>query len=52
MIGALGNKDFKRLQLGIDRPSSRDPEVVASYVLHQFSKKERGELAGMFAKAE
>lgn len=33
--------DFKRLQLGIDRPNSRDPEIVANYVLTNFNSKER-----------
>ena len=52
VIGAVGGKDFKRLQLGIDRPSSRNPEDVANYVLTNFSKVEREGLPKMFEKAE
>ncbi len=52
MITALGTNQIKRLQLGIGRPSSRDPEDVANYVLTAFSKKERDELPGMFIRGE
>lgn len=52
VIGAVGGNDFKRLQLGINRPASRDPDDVARYVLSNFNKTEREELNAMFAKAE
>jgi PTH1 family peptidyl-tRNA hydrolase len=29
----LGSADFARVRIGVDRPDSTDPEVVASYVL-------------------
>ncbi len=38
IIKELRTNSFKRLQLGIARPESRDPEVVAKYVLTNFSK--------------
>jgi PTH1 family peptidyl-tRNA hydrolase len=44
VIGAVGGKDFERLQLGIGRPNSRDPEAVSNYVLQNFTKAERGGL--------
>lgn len=33
-------KDLLRLQLGIDRPVSRDPEVVADFVLKKMSRRD------------
>ncbi len=35
-----GATDYLRLKIGIDRPESRDPEVVCQYVLEDFTKKE------------
>lgn len=35
-----GEKDFLRLKIGIDRPPSKEPEVVASYVLEKFGLEE------------
>ena len=32
-----GGKDFKRLKIGIDRPKSKNPVIVASYVLSNFT---------------
>lgn len=52
IIGAVGGNDFRRLQLGIDRPVSHQPDDVAKYVLCNFSKSEREGLAAMFVKAE
>lgn len=52
VIGAVGGKEFKRLQLGIGRPNSRDPEAVSNYVLQNFTKAERGGLEAMFQKGE
>ena len=52
VIGAMGGKNFRRLQLGIDRPKSREPEDVANYVLNNFPKAEREGLQKMFDKSE
>ena len=52
MIAAVGTNQIPRLQLGIGRPSSREPEAVASYVLSAFSRAEREGLAGAFVKGE
>jgi PTH1 family peptidyl-tRNA hydrolase len=35
---ALGGTDFWRVRLGVGRPSSTDPEIVAAYVLAPFSE--------------
>jgi len=32
----LGGRDFARVRVGVGRPDSTDPEVVASYVLSRF----------------
>jgi PTH1 family peptidyl-tRNA hydrolase len=34
----LGGADFHRVRVGVGRPDSTDPEVVASYVLARFSE--------------
>ena len=52
VIGAVKSKEFKRLQIGIGRPTSRDPEDVANYVLQNFRKNERESLSAVFVKAE
>lgn len=52
VIEALRGNDFKRLQLGIGRPSSRDPDAVAKYVLSNFRNAEKEALLAMFKKAE
>jgi PTH1 family peptidyl-tRNA hydrolase len=36
---ALGGSDFWRIRVGVGRPESTDPEVVASYVLSRFSER-------------
>ncbi len=33
---ALGGADFHRVRVGVGRPDSTDPDVVASYVLSRF----------------
>jgi PTH1 family peptidyl-tRNA hydrolase len=33
---ALGTRDFHRIRIGVGRPDSTDPEVVAAYVLGRF----------------
>jgi peptidyl-tRNA hydrolase, PTH1 family len=37
---ALGGSDFLRVRVGVGRPESTDPEVVASYVLTRFPEAE------------
>ncbi|MFL5885923.1 MAG: aminoacyl-tRNA hydrolase [Thermoleophilaceae bacterium] len=36
----LGGPDFHRVRVGVGRPDSTDPDVVASYVLSRFSESE------------
>lgn len=36
---ALGSADFYRVRVGVGRPPSTDPEVVASFVLSRFSEE-------------
>jgi PTH1 family peptidyl-tRNA hydrolase len=49
----LGNTSYAKLLLGIGRPVSRDPEVVAKYVLGKFREEEILELKEViFPKAE
>ena len=33
-----GGKDFARVRVGVGRPDSTDPEIVAGYVLARFSE--------------
>jgi PTH1 family peptidyl-tRNA hydrolase len=42
----LGGADFRRVRIGVGRPNSTDPEIVAAYVLARFreSPAEVGEL--------
>ena len=52
IIGLLG-PDFVRLRIGVDRPPSTDPDIVADYVLSPFaeSKTQVRELVGRAADA-
>ena len=52
IIGLLG-PDFVRLRIGVDRPPSTDPDIVADYVLSPFaeSKAQVRELVGRAADA-
>ena len=34
----LGGSDFRRVRVGVGRPDSTDPEVVADYVLSRFTE--------------
>jgi PTH1 family peptidyl-tRNA hydrolase len=34
----LGGEDFHRVRVGVGRPDSTDPEIVASYVLSRFAE--------------
>jgi peptidyl-tRNA hydrolase, PTH1 family len=37
-ISGLIGPDYARLRIGVGRPQSRDPEVVADYVLQKFAE--------------
>lgn len=50
-MSALKSDSFRRLQLGIGRPLSREPDVVADYVLKDFSTSEKAALKVMFENA-
>jgi peptidyl-tRNA hydrolase, PTH1 family len=34
----LGGPDFRRVRVGVGRPDSTDPDIVAGYVLGRFSE--------------
>ncbi|HEX4626463.1 MAG TPA: aminoacyl-tRNA hydrolase [Solirubrobacteraceae bacterium] len=36
LVRGLGSPDFARVRVGVGRPDSTDPEIVASYVLGRF----------------
>ena len=40
-ITGLVGADYARLRVGVDRPPSYDPDVVAGYVLDRFGAKAR-----------
>lgn len=40
IIASIGGNDFRRLHLGIDRPKSNDPDIVAGYVLSNFNSED------------
>jgi PTH1 family peptidyl-tRNA hydrolase len=42
----LGGADFARVRVGVGRPDSTDPEIVAAYVLGSF-RQSRAEVAGL-----
>ena len=46
----LGGGDFARLRIGVGRPDSTDPEIVAGYVLSRF-REDPDEVAGLIARA-
>ncbi len=46
----LGAPDFHRLRIGVGRPDSTDPEIVASYVLGRF-REPRDEVQGLVERA-
>jgi len=37
-VAGLVGSDFNRLRVGVGRPDSRDPDVVADWVLHDFEE--------------
>jgi peptidyl-tRNA hydrolase, PTH1 family len=47
---ALGGADFWRVRVGVDRPPSSEPEIVASYVLSRF-REPREEVAALIERA-
>jgi PTH1 family peptidyl-tRNA hydrolase len=46
----LGGADFWRVRVGVGRPDSTDPDIVASYVLSRF-REPREEVAALIAQA-
>ena len=46
----LGGENFLRVRVGVGRPDSTDPEIVASYVLGRFQQSET-EVAGLVDEA-
>ena len=52
IISSIKSKNIKKLQIGISRPVSRDPEIVSKYVLSNFPSSELETLKNSFKKAE
>jgi len=50
--GLLKGTEYTRIGVGIGRPESREPDVVAGYVLRKMSAQERGKLEGCVGKVE
>jgi PTH1 family peptidyl-tRNA hydrolase len=46
----LGGPDFQRVRVGVGRPDSTDPDVVASYVLSRFREPD-AEVRGLVERA-
>ena len=46
----LGSSDFTRVRVGVGRPDSTDPEIVAAYVLGRF-REPRGEVEALIESA-
>ena len=46
----LGSGEFQRVRVGVGRPDSTDPEIVAGYVLGRF-REDRGEVAALVERA-
>jgi peptidyl-tRNA hydrolase, PTH1 family len=49
-ITGLVGADYARLRVGVDRPPSYDPDVVAGYVLSRFGES-KAQVAGLVAAA-
>jgi PTH1 family peptidyl-tRNA hydrolase len=47
---SLGSPDFARVRIGVGRPDSTDPDIVASYVLSRF-REPREEVAELVERA-
>jgi PTH1 family peptidyl-tRNA hydrolase len=46
----LGSPDFPRVRIGVGRPDSTDPDIVASYVLGRW-RQPRDEVAALIERA-
>jgi PTH1 family peptidyl-tRNA hydrolase len=46
----FGEAEFWRVRVGVDRPDSTDPEIVASYVLGRF-REPREQVAALIERA-
>jgi PTH1 family peptidyl-tRNA hydrolase len=46
----FGDTEFWRVRVGVDRPDSTDPEIVAAYVLGRF-REPRDEVAALIERA-
>jgi PTH1 family peptidyl-tRNA hydrolase len=46
----LGGEEFWRVRVGVGRPDSTDPEIVAAYVLGRF-REPRTEVEGLIGQA-
>ena len=46
----LGSGEFTRVRVGVGRPDSTDPEIVAAYVLARF-REDPGEVADLISRA-
>jgi peptidyl-tRNA hydrolase, PTH1 family len=46
----LGGSDFRRVRVGVGRPDSTDPEIVAAYVLGRF-RQSKDEVADLIERA-
>jgi peptidyl-tRNA hydrolase, PTH1 family len=40
VAAGLGGSDFRRVRVGVGRPDSTDPDVVAAYVLSRFDESD------------
>ncbi len=50
LAAGLGGRDFARVRVGVGRPDSTDPEVVAAYVLERF-REPASEVRDLVARA-
>ncbi|KAE9378611.1 peptidyl-tRNA hydrolase [Stipitochalara longipes BDJ] len=50
--GLLKGTEYTRIGVGIGRPESREPDVVAGYVLRKMSAQERAKVEGCVGKVE
>lgn len=50
--GLIKGADYTRIGVGIGRPESRDPNVVAGYVLRKMSAQERVKIEGTIGIVE
>jgi PTH1 family peptidyl-tRNA hydrolase len=50
--GSVKGADYTRIGIGIGRPESRDPNVVAGYVLRKMTAQERAKIEGCVGHVE